>query len=63
MNKASSYDREPYYYAVGIDFGTVSLEKDNRTAVRYDIGGTQTEDFSVYQPIWDAAIEKYIQSD
>ena len=59
LEKASYHGRE-YYVASGIDFGTISLENDNRmTSYKYD-NGTEYIYYDNYKHIWNAALEKYI---
>ena len=52
-------DNNPYYVAAGVNYGTVSLEEDNRTTVYLTRNGNQVNDFSEMQPIWDEALHKY----
>lgn len=57
LNKAS-LNKSDYYVSVGVNYGTVSLEKDNRMVQRKTRNGEEA-DFSHYEPIWEAAKEKY----
>ncbi len=52
-------DNNPYYVAAGINYGTVSLEDDNRSTVYLTREGSNINDFSAMQPIWEEALEKY----
>lgn len=63
LNKSLYFDKEPYYVASGVNYGTVSLEEDDRTTVYLSRNGQQVVEFSAMQPIWDAAIEKYIRNE
>ncbi len=57
LNQYTDSDKEFYYVAAGGgNFGTVSLEEDDRIT-RYQ--GEETVDTSYFTPIWEAAREKY----
>ncbi|MDR2043474.1 MAG: hypothetical protein LBQ15_03745 [Clostridium sp.] len=48
-----------YYVAAGVNYGTVSLEEDSRLARRHSGTDSPPTDVSDYQPVWEAAQEKY----
>ncbi len=50
-----------YYVAAGVNYGTVSLGEDGRTAQRKDSRGNTISQFDDCAEIWEAAKEKYIQ--
>ncbi len=58
--KANTFQNgEVYYVAAGVNYGTISLETDNRMALRLNRTSAKVCDFSEMQPIWDAALQKY----
>lgn len=50
-----------YYVAAGINFGTVSIQNDNRTAIYTTREGQIENPFEEIKPIWEAALAKYIK--
>lgn len=61
LNKKTYSDGNPYYVAVGVNFGTVSLEKDNRATIYFSRSGEQINNFEAMQPIWEEALKKYAE--
>lgn len=61
VTKHTYTDGTEYYVASGVNFGTISLEKDARMNVFSTRTGEQVNPFDYTKPIWDAAIEKYIK--
>lgn len=57
--KKGETDRKEYYVSLGVNYGTVSLEKDGRSVVMKDEEGKKLSDFSPYQEIWEAVRAKY----
>ena len=60
VNKAEYTDKSIYYVASGVVFGTISLESDNRAVVRRNVYNEVVMNLEVAEPLWEAAIEKYI---
>lgn len=58
--KKDTLNGSDYYVAAGVNYGTVSLEEDGRMVQRPARDGEPVTDFSYYEPIWEAAKEKYI---
>lgn len=52
-------DGKVYYVSAGVNYGTVSLENDNRMTQWDNRRGDSVIDFTRVEPIWKAAIEKY----
>lgn len=61
INKAEYTDKSIYYVASGVVFGTISLESDNRAVARRNIDNEVVMNLKVAEPLWEAAIEKYIE--
>lgn len=49
-----------YFVASGVDCGTISLKTDERQKTYTTREGNHVVDFSVYQEIWNDALDKYI---
>lgn len=61
LNQHTYSDGTTYYVAAGVNFGTVSIQNDSRTAV-YPTRDGRTEDFfEEIKPIWTAALAKYTE--
>lgn len=54
-------DNQDYYVSAGVNYGTISLQKDGRETERLTRDGNTVTDISCYEPIWDAAKEKFIK--
>lgn len=50
-----------YYVASGVELGTISLESDNRQRTYANQLGEEIGDYSVFQDMWEEALEKYIK--
>lgn len=50
-----------YYVSSGVNFGTISLETDNRQRTYVNQDGEETGDYSAFQDMWEEALEKYIK--
>ena len=61
VNKAEYMDKSIYYVASGVVFGTISIESDNRAVVHRNINNEVVMNFEVVKPLWEAAVEKYIE--
>lgn len=48
-----------YYVTAGVNYGTVSLEEDDRMTARSMENGNKITDFSEYEKIWQEAKNKY----
>lgn len=59
--RKNSLNGSVYYVSAGINYGTVSLQEDNRTVNRLTRNGNMVTDFSYYEGIWEDAIEKYVE--
>lgn len=55
------YEGKPYYVSSGVNFGTISLQEDQRTRQHKTDIGTAGTDFSIFKDIWQEAKEKYIR--
>ena len=55
-----TYNSVEYYVSAGVNFGTVSLQDDNRKIDRYDDMGNEVVDYSRFENIWNEAINKYV---
>lgn len=61
LNRHTYSDGKTYYVAAGINFGTVSIQADGRTAVYATRDGRTEDSFEEMKPIWAAALAKYIK--
>lgn len=61
LNQHMYSDGKTYYVAAGVNFGTVSIQNDNRTAVYTTRDGQIENPFEEIKPIWEAALAKYIE--
>ncbi|MCL2078520.1 MAG: hypothetical protein FWH17_01610 [Oscillospiraceae bacterium] len=58
LDKAK-YNGKDYYVSSGVNFGTVSLQDDNRTIARFNERGNEVSNFSYFEEIWQQALDKY----
>lgn len=61
LNQHMYSDGKTYYVAAGVNFGTVSIQNDNRTAIYATRDGRIEDSFEEIKPIWKAALAKYIE--
>lgn len=60
LRECQRSDGETYYVSAGVNYGTISLQEDQRTRSYKNEIGTGGEDFGIYKDIWQEAKEKYI---
>lgn len=61
LNKHTYSDGKAYYVAAGINFGTLSVQADRRTDIYPTRDGRIEDSFEEIEPIWAAALTKYIK--
>lgn len=57
--KKNTINGPEYYVSAGVNYGTVSLEEDDRMIARSMENGNKITDFSEYEKIWEEAKNKY----
>lgn len=57
--KENKLEGKIYYVSIGVNYGTVSLEDDDRTTVYNTRDGSAPVSFKAYENIWENARKKY----